>query len=48
MDIYGKLEKSRVLSIIERLQISNILEIMIHNSDIHVSTPSYMNHLAAY
>jgi hypothetical protein len=27
MDIYGKLEKSRVLNIIERLQISNILEI---------------------
>jgi hypothetical protein len=27
MDIYGKLEKSRVLNIIERLQIPNILEI---------------------
>jgi hypothetical protein len=27
MDIYGKLEKSTVLKIIERLQIPNILEI---------------------
>jgi hypothetical protein len=27
MDIYGKLEKSKVLNIIERLQIPDILEI---------------------
>jgi hypothetical protein len=30
MDIYRKLEKSRVLNIIERLQIPNILEIIIY------------------
>jgi hypothetical protein len=27
VDIYGKLEKSRVLNIMERLQIPNILEL---------------------